>query len=476
MPVKQSKWKVVAEFAEVGDPDNAQLSADQEGVQSDYVGLLRRMEEASPAPLSEEVMAQILQAQNDGLDYESAINIVNDYKAGDTVQSQMPSEVPETAVPEIQNPVNQEMMMNENQPLEIDSTIPPNAPPPGTPMKSMAKYVGEHKKNKGKKKKKGDKRHLKGTGPVADKANEVYHAIMRDRDGKGEPTKEEQASAAAIAWSQAKKTMKKKAYFRGEEAQILDSYRGMWGEELVRLSVKGATVDVPRDSIEFVSTETIDPVAQLKEFTSHISEDSDKKSQIQADIANLKIAKDIAYRLVVESNDLSDGEKVEIDAIHVACERRISNLNERLASFMTDADTEYVESLPKYEIGKDMYVSSFSRDNAGWMDEIIEKQAAEAAEIDVEKLANEDPLVFVAGLAEEVVADATIVRSMAIERASSAASPLDEEVKNWVVSTYIENAENARRRRLASVKQAASEQVQDQQKTANAVPDEGLYL
>ena len=340
----------------------------------------------------------------------------------------------------------------------------------GASLDRIAEYRGKHKKNK-------TKKHLKGEGPKADKANEVYHAIMRDRDGKGEPTKEEQASAAAIAWSQAEKTMKKKAYFRGAEANIIDSYRGMWGEELVRISVDNTVVDVPRETIEFVSTEVIDPVAELKKFFSAIPEEADTRSQILANIQNLKTAKDIAYRLIVSGNDnLSVTEEATIDSFHVSCETRISNLENDLLNFSSGHDEEYVNSLPKYEIGQEIFASSFSREGDGWMDEVIEKMAAEAEEIDIDKLANEDPLIFVASLSKEVIANASAVQNMAMERVLEAAGPLDEETKQQVVSTYIEKTETARRKALASMKQSAAEEVDIQQKTANSMPDEGLFL
>lgn len=460
MPNKESKWTVVADAVA---EDNGNLSVDQERAQSQYLDMLDDIERRAGVSLPDQQLVNILVSANEGMSLDQAGQIVQIYRSDPRAQQQMPQTPMETVEPQIENPISQEEVLN------IDSTVEDTASPPN-PMATMAKYKGKHKKGKGKK-------HLKGKGPKADKANEIYHAIMRDRDGKGEPTKEEQASAAAIAWSQAKKTMKKKAYFRGEEAKVLDSYRGMWGEELVRLSVQGQVVDVPRNSVEFTEVEVINPVAQLKEFVASIPEDADTRSQIKANIANLKTAKDIAYRLVVGGyDDINELDEIEIDAVHSSCESRISELERRLASDLTDADTDYLDTLPKFEIGYEISASSFSREGDGWMDEVIEKMAAEAEGIDVKKLAQEDPLVLVAGLGPEVIANATAVKNLALERVSTVAGPLDEETKQWVVATYIETAENARRRALANTKQNAHEEVQEQQKTANSVPDEGLFL
>jgi glutamate formiminotransferase len=143
---------------------------------------------------------------------------------------------------------------------------------------------------------------------------------------------------------------------------------------------------------------------------------------------------------------------------------------------MTDFDADYIEALPKYEIGTEVFASDFSQDQGGWMDEVIEKMAADAEGIDIEKLAQEDPLVFVASLSADVIANATAVKNLAMERVESAAGPLDPETKEWVVSTYIETTENARRKALSHLRAASHEEVQEQHKTANSVPDEGLFL
>ena len=426
----------------------AQMGRDQKQALQNKIEDLKKFENSRGGigSIGDEELVGVLRAPDEGLEEDEAQDIVSKYR------KQYPSEtsvdVPEQAAP-------QEMF-----PAAIENE---DFGGPSTPIGQQ--IYAKHKK------------HLKGKGPKAEKANEVYHAIMRDRDGKGEPTKEEQASAAAIAWSQAKKTMKKKAFFRGEEIKVLDSYRGMWGEELVRVSMQGQVIDITRDSVEFVSTETIDPVAQLKDFVSHISDDADTKSQIKANIANLKIAKDIAYRLIVgASEDLSSADEASIDAVHVSCENRISEFEHRLTNFASDEDETYVTELPKYEIGREVSSSAFSRDSDGWMDEVIEKMAAEAESLDIEKLANEDPIVFVNSLSDEVIADAPTVRRLAMERVGQAAGALDEETKQAVISKYIEKTEVIRKKAFSILKQKTAQEVDEQIKTANSTPDEGLFL
>lgn len=457
MPTKESKWKIVAE---IGMTDNGLLSEDQEAAESNYTGLLADEEQRAGARIPDEALATILQAQNEAMSPEQALAIVQNYRNNPRVMQQAPTPIqpPQPVEPQIENPIAQEDVMN------VDSTVEQGSAPPVNPLMNYSKYKDKKKK------------HLKGKGPVADKANEIYHAIMRD-NGKDEPSKEEQASAAAIAWSQAKKHMKKKTYFRGVEAKVLDSYRGMWGEELVRISVRGETIDVPRESLQFESVEAIDPVNELKTFVSSISDGSDTRSQIRADIANLKTAKDIAYRLIV-SNELTDMEERSVDSLYEACENRIANLERRLVSDMNDDDRDYLESQPKYEIGGyGVAVSSFTQTDSGsWLDEAVEKMAAEAEGLDLEKLVQDDPIVLVASLSEEVIANAVAVKNLALERVREAAGSLDQDLQDQVITAYVEKTEHARRRALASVKNSAKQEVEQQTKTANSVPDEGLFL
>lgn len=499
MPTKSSKWEVVSASGPMDvdsrggydeivqdfgmapsnpgltppelQTDNGAKSIDQERADDKFNQYFQLEEKNNGGALDDQELARRAMGKF-GLDEQSAMVKVQEYrtslKSTEVSETRESEQMPEGSSPNDQAPgVAREDVMPPTTGL---GEMPPSSQALSSVAERISKYRGKYKKNK-------TKQHLKGKGPKADKANEIYHAIMRDKKGKGEPTKEEQASAAAIAWSQADKIMKKKAYFRGEEANVLDSYRGMWGEELVRLSVHGQIVDVPRESVEFVSTETIDPVAELKSFVSNIPEEVNSKSEILANIQNLKTAKDIAFRFITSMNeDISEAEEISFDIMYSSCENRIKDLEERLSSFATDEDQEYVDSLPQYEIGNRIISSSFSRDGAGWMDEVLEKMAAEAEEIDVQKLANEDPLILVSGLSNEVIANASAVRNMAMERVLDAAGPLDEETKQMVVSAYIENAENARRKKFSSIQAANAEEIENQQKTASSTPDEGLFL
>lgn len=483
MVKKKSKWEIVAAYDDVIDidarlPENsynpaiqqiqnefnlggdeAEMGPDQKQALENKIETLRDFEQerGGIGTVDDQELVGVLRGPDEGLDEQEAADIVDKYR------KQYP-QVGEPDIRRIETPTPPQEMF----PSPVESEFGgPNPPIPNPPV--TGKYKGEYKKNK-------TKKHLKGKGPVADKANEIYHAIMREK-GKAEPTKEEQASAAAIAWSQAKKTMKKKAYFRGEEAKVLDSYRGMWGEELVRLSVQGQTVDVPRDTVEFVDVEVSDPIGQLKEFVSHIPEEAETRSEILANIANLKTAKDIAYKLVVEgSADFTYGDEVSLDAIHDDCARKIAEFEDRLASDMTTEDVEYLESLPGFEIGYDVVASNFSQTDDGWMDEVIEKMAAEAEEIDVNKLVNEDPIVFVASLSEEVIADAKIIRTLASQRFEEVAGVLDAEIKKEAYAKYVEKAEDARRKAFQNFRIAAAEEVQNEHKIASDATDEGLFL
>lgn len=463
MPDKTSKWKIVSD---IGMPDNGSLSVDQEHAEHNYVQTLAELEQDAGVRLPDDVLVQTLISMNEGLDAQSASNVVMNYRNNPHIQQQVQPQQQQPVVPEIENPVSQEDMLN------IDSTVEPEAMSPTNPMRPTGKYKGEHKK----KKKKGDKRHLKGKGPAADKANEVYHAIMRDRKEKGEPSKEEQASAAAIAWSQAKKTMKKKAYFRGEEAQVLDSYRGMWGEDLVRLSVQNQIIDVPRDSIEFVSAEvdSLNPVEQLKSFVSYIDDEANTREQIQANITNLKTAKDIARKLLIDQRYVGLDENA-LDAIYSSCENRIEQSEQKLATSITSEDVNYLDDLPKYEIARDVVASNFSRNNDDWMDDVLNKMAAESEEIDVDKLMHEDPIIFVASLSEEIIGNSTAVRNLALSRVNELAGPLDEDTRKMVVSNYLDKTERIRQSNLLSLKTAQQKEVQEAQYQSSLLPDEGLF-
>lgn len=451
---QQSQNKI----AEVGLTDNGNLSADQERAEQQYSQMLEGVEQQAGVRLPDDVLIQIVQANSENMPDLQAREVVQKYRNAPAAQQpQMP--VQQSVVPEIENPISQDQVLN------IDSTVEESASPPG-PMTMGSKYDGKHKKD--------HKQHLKGKGEKAEKANEIYHSIMREK-GKDEPSSEEQASAAAIAWSQANKVMKKKAYFRGEEVTVLDSYRGMWGEELVRVSVNGHSLEIPREHIEVVSAEAIDPIHELHRFASLVSDDVETRAEIEANIQNLKTAKDITRRLITEGS-LEENNLEELDNIHSSFENRIAQLERRLASDTTEEDKAYLADLPKFEIGHEISVSSFSREGSDWMSEVIEEMQTEAEGIDIEKLAYEDPIVLVSSLSQDIIGDAVAVKNLALERVNKIAGPLEEGLRRQVVSAYVESTENARRRALANVKDVARQDIEEQQKIANSIPDEGMFL
>lgn len=331
----------------------------------------------------------------------------------------------------------------------------------------FAKYPGHHGD------KPGDKKHLKGKGPVNDKANEIYHAIMRDKDIKGEPSEEDKSSAAAIAWSQAKKN-KKKAFLRGQEVEILDTYRDMWGENISKIRVSGKIIDVPREAMEFKTEKTLSDIEQLIDFVGDLPRKASTQSQMKARIANLKTAKDMARKILL-NEDLTYGEQRALDSIHIRCSAELSEVEERLDNFATEEDLQKIAELPTYEIGKEIYASAFTQHSADWLDGAAEDAASNVVE-DVDKFVREDPILMITDLPEEMMSDAGAVRSHAKRRVASAAAYLNEDIRQEFITKYIENAENARRNALRISKIEKSQKIQNKKTSFNSVPDEGLYL
>ena len=270
------------------------------------------------------------------------------------------------------------------------------------------------------------------------------------------------------------KNKKKKAFLRGQEVEILDTYRDMWGENLSKIRVGGKIIDVPREAMEFKTEKTLSDIEQIINFVGDLPRKASTQSQMKARIANLKTAKDMARKILL-NEDLSYGEQRALDSIHTRCAAELGEVEERLDNFATKEDLQQIAELPTYEIGKEIYSSAFTQHSADWLDGAAEDAASNVVE-DVDKFVREDPILMITDLPEEMMSDAGAVRSHAKRRVASAAAYLNEDIRQEFITKYIENAENARRNALRISKIEKSQKIQNKKTSFNSVPDEGLYL
>lgn len=454
-----SKWRLAA-FDDDLSTDNALLSEEQESAKHNIFTTLERIQDAAAEPLDVHALAAVVESITDK-DPDEAIAIAQDF-----LQNPIHNELEtEPVEPQVENQVSQDQMMGQGTQM-LDSTVPGSAPPPG---QAFSKYPGHHKEHKP-----GDKKHLKGEGPVNEKANEIYHAIMREK-GDGEPSKDDQSSAAAIAWSQAQKSMKKKkekkAFFRGEEAEVLDSYRDMWGQNLVRIRVEGKVIDVAEEEISRQhKVADLNKIETLVDFVENMPNKISSGASMLARIENLKIAMNEARVLLLDS-DLSFNEQKALNSVYTRCAAELEELDQ-FDNFVTEEDLERVEELPKFEIGKEIHASSFSQHVSDW-DSVIE--SIEPIE-DIDKFVREDPILLVSELPESLMSDAGAVRTHAKKRVASATAYVDESIRSEVVSKYLSNVEDARRSAFYISKMANKTRVESGKKEFDSTPDEGMFL
>lgn len=565
-----SKWRIAAFEDELGG-SNALLSDEQEDAKHQIFMRLERINDAAGEPLDTEAIAANIKSMTGKSDQE-AFALAQEYERN-PMHNEFEAEQDEME-PQIENQVTQEQMMTPSENTSLDSTVPSNAPSPGSFMSKKAsrelaeigsavmsaikdgetdkktlehiaiergrdffddiesiedldealghsspisewidkaaergwmknkdkpflkeqdedrigddlmkddiqdrigKYPGHHGEGKP-----GDKKHLKGEGPVNEKANEIYHAIMREKNIKGEPSAEEQSSAAAIAWSQAKKNKgkdkkkEKKAFFRGEEAQILDTYRDMWGENISRIRVAGEIIEVPRELIEIkmAKAERSD-VENLIRLVEKMPSNVKTASEIRARMENLKIAMDHARAMLLNGEQYSYSEQAALNSVYMRCANELEELNKE--DFTTVEDLERVAELPQFEIGQEIITSSFTQHSMDWLENAAEDAMSNEID-DFDKYVREDPILMVSELPETLMDDAGAVRTHAKKRVSSAVAYLAEDMRNQIISKYVENAEKARRTALQAVKIRNSRNVKQRTASVQSVPDEGLFL
>lgn len=489
---KFSNWRVVSYADELSDP-NALLSNEQEDAKHNIFKVLEEMQEVAAEPLSLDALARIVMSIDNGREEQEAYEIAQQF-----IENPTHNEIQMEPAPEMENEVSQEQMMQTPEMDTLNSMVPPNAPPPGL---TMAKKANDEMGLLDAIKDMIDQVVNTQEIPVEDAvllaAEEALDApvdSIEELDSRfpGLAEKVRDMISRANAAKQMRdnrslaendpdefvdrfaKNKKKKAFLRGQEVEILDTYRDMWGENLSKIRVGGKIIDVPREAMEFKTEKTLSDIEQIINFVGDLPRKASTQSQMKARIANLKTAKDMARKILL-NEDLSYGEQRALDSIHTRCAAELGEVEERLDNFATKEDLQQIAELPTYEIGKEIYSSAFTQHSADWLDGAAEDAASNVVE-DVDKFVREDPILMITDLPEEMMSDAGAVRSHAKRRVASAAAYLNEDIRQEFITKYIENAENARRNALRISKIEKSQKIQNKKTSFNSVPDEGLYL
>lgn len=258
----------------------------------------------------------------------------------------------------------------------------------------------------------------------------------------------------------------------GLKGKIMGKASGLWGDEV--------TVRFENGHIARIQ------VAEAGEFVHEASTPTEDNSDVD------KIRKVLAavpdhdeYSLRVREADLNDvlsyvGSVVEgatddtlltLEGFRAEAHLELTEVRDALEHIASEK--EYASIAP-YEISV-IEQESFGGHTSSWLDKVADDMVKEANAIDYQKLLNEGPEVFVAGLDTAPLSDQGVVRTLASNhiRTKTAGAPAD--LRDKYESMWLERIEDARRNELSGRKQAIAKRAASEP-SFDGVPDETLFI
>ena len=115
--------------------------------------------------------------------------------------------------------------------------------------------------------------------------------------------------------------------------------------------------------------------------------------------------------------------------------------------------------------------------DASWLDNTLNEMIVEANSTDYEKLMDEGPEAFVAGLDTEMLADGGAVRSAASSWIRSKTAAADEDVRERYEKVWLARIEDVRRATFSNVKQEMHrEAAAKESANLDGISDDSLFL
>jgi hypothetical protein len=263
----------------------------------------------------------------------------------------------------------------------------------------------------------------------------------------------------------------------GLKGKILGRVKGLWDDEVTVRFENGRVASLPVSSLTFARIEDEDEkgedeIAKLEQIVAKVIEAADA-STIGARVKELDVLKSKAASLI--GDGLSDSDLLRVGSVLAQANYEYSEIEDRVRAIEEERVAAYEPPAP-FKMHVVAQGGPTNGSDAGWLDATLNDMIVEANSTDYEKLMDEGPEAFVAGLHTSMIADAGGVRTAASEWIRSKTAAADDDVRERYEKVWLSRIEDVRRSALAQVKQemhkqaAASESV-----NYDNIPDDSIF-
>lgn len=255
----------------------------------------------------------------------------------------------------------------------------------------------------------------------------------------------------------------------GLKGQILGKTKGLWGEEVtVRLENGRIAHLTVSESTRFVSDEVERPDL-IKSFKDTIyasySHDIDSLVERREALTHLKSS--------MRSAALNDTAPIDqLDELRVLAETEINEIDTAL-----EAADDLESFIPEAPFESHVYEQeSMGGHSSSWIDKVAQDMIDEAEGQDFEKLMDEGPDVFIAGLDSAIVGDTGATREAAQDFIRERTAGIQFSMRDEYERLWLDRIEQVRQASVTSRKKSAQKQASSKPKDEHAdLPDDILF-
>jgi len=263
----------------------------------------------------------------------------------------------------------------------------------------------------------------------------------------------------------------------GLKGKILARVKGVWDDEVTIRFENGRIASLPVSSLTFARIEDEekgeDQIDELQKIVEASVEAADA-STIKSRVEELDKLKAKAASLI--NSKLSDTDLQRVGSILAQADYEYAEIADRVRAIEEERIAAFEPTAPFKINVVEQGGPSNGRDSS-WLDGTLNDMIVEANSTDYEKLMDEGPEAFVAGLDREMIADSGTVRAAASDWIQSKTAAADDDVRERYSKVWLARVEEVRRAANVEMKQdmhkeAAAEEATDY----DSISDDSLFL
>lgn len=288
----------------------------------------------------------------------------------------------------------------------------------------------------------------------------------------GNPYPQDEPSPGMEMGGEAGPYMAKVVTPNGVKGTVLGKVAGLWGEEVTIRLENGRIVKLPVGTElrapKTASAKRVNPIERLEARLAATPDGT--RGSLVARSEELQWIRKRASELIRDGVSYADS--LRLDQLVVTAEVEGREIADAVAHL------DDVESIapPSFSMGVAHEAAGISKEDASWLDHVVDDMIKEAEATDFTKLMDEGPEALTAELPDVALADTGVTRQMASSFISEKTAGINREIAEPYMETFLARVEQCRRAELDNRKQTTKKEAAAEEDKYKDLPDEAFFL